>query len=90
MRRSLLSDRNNSKVCFWKFFGALGFLFGIGMTFVALLLKKKNDEYMEALIDMSDSMLDDEYTKEEWSNSNSLRNRKTVEEKMSDRRVEEE
>lgn len=71
----------------------LGFLFGAGATAVAYIIKKKNDEYREALIDMSDIMPgapDEQTRRDNWRSSHSPENRKSVEERLEDQRIKEE
>lgn len=65
-------------------------LFGAGMATLAYLEKKKNNEYLDALIDMSDMIADDDNIKENWHSSNSPENRKTTEERLADNRIKEE
>lgn len=72
---------------------ALGFIFGVGATAVAYITKKKNDEYREALIDMSDMMPgtpDEQARRDNWRSSHSPENRKSVEERLEDQRIKEE
>lgn len=72
-----------------------GFMFGVGASFTAYITKKKNDEYRDALIEMSD-MLPDEYETEaqvrrnSWQSSHSPEKRKTAEERLKGQRINEE
>ena len=63
------------------------------MSVIALMLRKKNTEYRDALIELSDDFSDTEYDakqrREEWQRAQSMGNRRTVEEQLSDRRVQE-
>lgn len=71
----------------------IGFLFGVGATAVAYITKKKNDEYREALIEMSDIIPgtpDEQTRRDNWRSSHSPENRKSVEERLEDQRIKEE
>lgn len=82
---------HKGRLCFWKAFGALGILFGLSMAIVSVMLKKKNDEYLEALIDLSDNFCEDDISdKDAWQSSHSPSRRKTVEERLSEQRIIEE
>ena len=82
---------SKGRLCFWKAFGALGILFGLAMAIVSVMLKKKNDEYLEALIDLSDNICEDDISdKEKWQSAHSPNRRRTVEERLSEQRIVEE
>lgn len=78
---------------FWKFFAILGMLFGAVMTLVSLFFKKKNDEYRDALIELSERFPGEEGTegrRESWQSAHAPANRKTVEERLAEQRIQEE
>ena len=83
-------------VSLWKVFGVLGLLFGAVMALVSLCLKQKNDEYRDALIDLSerfpgeeDAEPDTTARREDWQSAHAPSNRKTVEERLADQRIQE-
>ncbi len=79
------------KCTIWKILGIFGTLFGILMGLCALFTAQKNQEYKDALIDLSDSFPepDSEARKQDWQASNAPENRKTTEERLKDNRITE-
>ena len=79
----------------WKLLTLLGFMALGMMALLNLCLKKKNDEYRDALIDMSEQIPyedegeEDEQRRKEWHSAHAPFNRKTVEERLADQRVQE-
>ncbi len=82
--------RNNDG--WWKAFGVLGVMIGIGMTMVSFLLYQKNRKYRDALILASEHIPDDsrEARRAEWQSHYAPVNQRTTEEKLDDRRMVEE
>ena len=64
------------------------------LSVLVFLLKKKNNEYRNVIIDMSDDFSDDELEacrrREEWRKNQSRQNRQPVEKQLEERRVDEE
>lgn len=79
-------------VGFWKVLSILGILAAGFFAFVSYCLKKKNDQYRDMLISMSDEIPDDNFDEENsrrWHRAHAPANRKTVEERLSDQRIQE-
>ena len=78
---------------FWKALSVLGILAAGIFAFISFCLKKKNDQYRDLLISMSDEIPGDEELEEEnerrWHRAHAPANRKTVEERLCDQRVQE-
>lgn len=82
----------------WKLVAAVFFVAFTLMSASAYLLKKKNKQYRDKIVEMSEDFpVSDEQKEElakirqrEWSKANSPANRVTDEERLSDNRVEEE
>lgn len=81
----------------WKLIAIVLFFAFLGMTVSAFLLKRKNDEYRDVLIEESQSFPNTpeqeqelkEIRKREWRRKHALKNRKTTEERMAENRIEE-
>lgn len=82
----------------WKFIAAIFFLAFMVMTINALCLKRKNREYCEKIVEMSDNFSNTaeqeekltEIRKRKWGKAHSLFNRKPDEERLADNRIIEE
>lgn len=77
---------------FWKALSVLGILAAALFAFMSYCLKKKNDQYRDMLISMSDEIPGDEFEEEnsrQWHRAHAPANRKTVEERLSDQRIQE-
>ncbi len=76
----------------WKLFGALGFLVGIGMAVLSYFLYQKNRRYRDALIAVSDQLPNDgpEVRRAEWQSHYAPANQKTTEERLETQRIKEE
>lgn len=89
--------RCNKRGGIWKVIAIILFFAFALMTVSAFLLKKKNDEYRNALIEESSNFPITpeqeielkEIRKREWRRKHALKNRKTTEERMAENRVEE-
>lgn len=78
----------------WKLLSAAGLLLSAVLAVIGLCLKKKNDIYLDALIDLSDQLPEDEEDDSEarrsrWQSAHAPANRKTVEERLADQRGQE-
>ncbi len=89
----LCSNGKSSSVAFWKVLSILGFLAAGLFAFVSFCLKKKNDQYRDMMIAMSDEIPDEEEieieTSRQWHRAHAPANRKTVEERLADQRIQE-
>lgn len=89
----LCSGRKSGGALFWKLLSVLGILAAGVFALISLSLKRKNDQYRDMLIDMSESLPDEEETEAEnrrrWQSAHAPANRKTVEERLADQRVQE-
>ena len=82
----------------WKFLAIIFFMAFIAMTVKAIILKKRNKEYCDMIVDLSDVYETTreqeeelaEIRKRESQKKNSMTERKTVEERLEDNRVTEE
>lgn len=77
---------------FWKVLSVLGILAAAAFALVSFCLKKKNDQYRDMLISMSDEIPEDDFEEENsrrWHRAHAPANRKTVEERLSDQRIQE-
>ncbi len=79
---------------FWKMLSLFWFLLAGSFALLSFCLKRKNDKYRDALIDMSEHLpMDDieaaEYRKKNWQSAHAPANRKTVEERLEDQRIQE-
>ncbi len=89
--------RCSKKGGIWKLVAIILFFAFVGMTVSAFLLKRKNDEYRDALIEESQNFPNTpeqelelkEIRKREWRRKHALKNRKTTEEIMAENRIEE-
>lgn len=92
--RKLYYSKRETCISVWKIISAVALTFGIVMSVLAFLLKKKNNEYRNVIIDMSDDFSDDELEacrrREEWRKNQSRQNRQPVEKQLEERRVDEE
>ena len=76
----------------WKTLSVLGFLAAAFFAFISYCLKKKNDQYRDMLITMSDEISGEDFEEEsnrQWHRAYAPANRKTVEERLSDQRIQE-
>ncbi|MBO5364381.1 MAG: hypothetical protein J6A56_02835 [Clostridia bacterium] len=89
----LCSDRKSGNTLFWKLLSILGFLAAGVFAFISLSFKKRNDQYRDMLISMSETLPDEEEIDAEnrrrWQSAHAPANRKTVEERLADQRVQE-
>ena len=89
----LCSGERHGKVTFWKMLSALGFLMAGLFAFISFCLKKKNDQYRDMMIAMSDEIPDEEEmeieSSRQWHRAHAPANRKTVEERLAEQRVQE-
>ncbi len=89
----LCSGRKSDGTLFWKLLGFLGVLAAGFFAFISLTLKKQNDQYRDMLITMSETLPDEEEQDAEkrrrWQSAHAPANRKTVEERLADQRVQE-
>ena len=85
-------QKNRESAAVWKIFSLIGMVFSVAFAILALILKKKNDVYMKALIDLSDQLPeeDDADSRSEWQSAHAPANQKTVEERLSEQRLHEE
>lgn len=86
-------QKNRESAAVWKIFSLIGMVFSVAFAILALILKRKNDVYMKALIDLSDQLPeeeDDTDSRSEWQSAHALANQKTVEERLSEQRLHEE
>lgn len=82
----------------WKLLALIFFMAFIGTSVAAILLKRRNDKYKDALVEISEQIPVTfeqeeelaEIRKREWSRANSPANRKTDEERIAENRVTEE
>ncbi|MBR5152720.1 MAG: hypothetical protein IKW60_04240 [Clostridia bacterium] len=76
----------------WKVFGVLGFLIGIGMAIFSYLLYRKNQQYRDALISVSDQFPDEgqQARRAAWQSHHAPANQKTTEERLETQRIKEE
>ena len=80
----------------WKVLGVFGLLLSAVMAVIAWGMKKKNEEYRDALIRLSDQLPEEEWNasdakqrRESWQSAHAPDNRKTVEERLEDQRIRE-
>ncbi len=89
----LCSGERRGNATFWKLLSVLGILAAAFFAFVSLCLKKKNDQYRDMMIAMSDEIPDEEEieieTSRQWHRAHAPANRKTVEERLADQRIQE-
>ncbi len=89
----LCSGEHRENATFWKLLSILGFLAAGVFAFVSFCLKKKNDQYRDMMIAMSDEIPDEEEieieTSRQWHRAHAPANRKTVEERFAEQRVQE-
>lgn len=87
------SCKGRSSLRFWKVLSILGMLMAGVFAFISYCLKKKNDQYRDLLISMSDEIPGEDELEEEnnrrWHRAHAPANRKTVEERLSDQRIQE-
>ena len=86
-------QKNRESAAVWKIFSLIGMVFSVAFAILALILKRKNDVYMKALIDLSDQLPeeeDDTDSRSEWQSAHAPANQKTVEERLSEQRLHEE
>lgn len=87
------SGEKRGNVTFWKVLSILGFLAAGLFAFVSFCLKKKNDQYRDMMIAMSDDIPDEEEIEQEtsrqWHRAHAPAKRKTVEERLADQRIQE-
>ena len=86
-------QKNRESAAVWKVFSLIGMAFSIAFAILALILKRKNDVYMKALIDLSDQLPeeeDDTDSRSEWQSAHAPANQRTVEERLSEQRLQEE
>ena len=85
-------QKNRESAAVWKIFSLIGMVFSVAFAILALILKRKNDVYMKALIDLSDQLPeeDDADSRSEWQSAHAPANQKTVEERLSEQRLHEE
>lgn len=92
--RKLYYSKRETCISVWQIISAVALTFGIFMSVLVFLLKKKNNEYRNVIIDMSDDFSDDELEacrrREEWRKNHSRQNRQPVEKQLEERRVDEE
>ncbi len=82
----------------WKLLAIVFFLAFVAMTVKVIMLKKRNREYCDMIVDLSDVFENtreqeeelSEIRKRESDKENSMANRRTVEERLQDNRVTEE
>lgn len=55
--------KRESFISVWQIISIAALTFGVIMSILAFLLKRKNDEYRNVIIDMSDDLSDDELEK---------------------------
>ena len=98
MRRNYLDDENCSvrrgDSRFWKMLSLFWFLLAGCFAALSFILKQKNDEYRDALIEMSDILPPEgeeaaELRRKDWQSAHAPANRKTVEERLEEQRVQE-
>lgn len=89
----ICSGGKSSNATLWKVLSVLGFLAAAFFAFVSLCMKKKNDQYRDMMIAMSDEIPDEEEieieTSRQWHRAYAPANRKTVEERLADQRIQE-
>ena len=86
-------QKNRDSAAVWKIFSLIGMVFSVAFAILALILKRKNDVYMKALIDLSDQLPeeeDDTDSRSEWQSAHAPANQRTVEERLSEQRLHEE
>ena len=86
-------QKNRESAAVWKIFSLIGMAFSVAFAILALILKRKNDVYMKALIDLSDQLPEDEDdtdSRSEWQSAHAPANQRTVEERLSEQRLHEE
>lgn len=94
-------QKNRESAAVWKIFSLIGMVFSVTFAILALILKRKNDVYMKALIDLSDQLPeeeddadsceeDDADSRSEWQSAHAPANQRTVEERLSEQRLHEE
>ena len=86
-------QKNRESAAVWKIFSLIGMAFSVAFAILALILKRKNDVYMKALIDLSDQLPeeeDDTDSRSEWQSAHAPANQRTVEERLSEQRLHEE
>lgn len=65
-------QKNRESAAVWKIFSLIGMVFSVAFAILALILKRKNDVYMKALIDLSDQFPeeeDDADSRSEWQSA---------------------
>lgn len=64
-------QKNRESAAVWKIFSLIGMVFSVAFAILALILKRKNDVYMKALIDLSDQLPeeDDADSCSEWQSA---------------------
>ena len=86
-------QKNRESAAVLKIFSLIGMVFSVAFAILALILKRKNDVYMKALIDLSDQLPeeeDDTDSRSEWQSAHAPANQRTVEERLSEQRLHEE
>ncbi len=87
------SEGKGGSAFFWKLLGILGFLASGFFALLSFSLKQKNDRYRDMLISMSDQLPDEAEVEAEsrrrWQSAHAPANRKTVEERLAEQRVQE-
>ncbi len=79
---------------FWKMLSFFWFLLAGGFAVLSFFLKQKNEEYRDALIEMSDILPPEgeeaaDLRRKNWQSAHAPANRKTVEERLEEQRIQE-